>query len=327
MRRKRSFRFSGWTGLLGAFILGTVLGLQLLWWKWVNNPFDAGQGIVLRSLNPESQPTKETPKQESGEISEQSSEQRTTASLATSLAKGEAPTGEHSEGEDTRPSQGLSLSSEKCRWSEYSGEYSPTQRKVRKAHWSSIQTEFLQSKNLLAQWLQTKREELSQTQYHKMSYELSRLEIERPPYENEPDLAWRSVVLLTAQPGSKSLRFGMGFIELLQADPRRARFEMVRAIAKVWAPCALSVVGGSLLWQSLLNCLEVRSPVSCKEGSYSEHAWAVSTALAVALVPLSCRIPAVSLAQQRSCLSPVALSASGEKTSFLQLPALKGKEQ
>ncbi|NDD92723.1 hypothetical protein EBZ37_11615, partial [bacterium] len=170
-----------------------------------------------------------------------------------------------------------------CRYVEYKG-FGPVDTKITKGQWALVMDQFHDAKAKLLSWLVAHKAEFSVAQFELMEKQIKKLKIQRPPAEEEPDLAWRGVGVHTqARDGvDPILRVGGGVVTLVEQDPARARFEFVRWVAAAWSPCELSRVAGANPWGPMLSCLGV-SDSSCAAGSFSEAGWAVTTTVAASL--------------------------------------------
>jgi hypothetical protein len=80
---------------------------------------------------------------------------------------------------------------------------------------------------------------------------------------------------------------------------------MTRLVSQVWSPCELKAVHGGEPWTGIQACLGVSDSNACEPGSYSEGAWAVSTALAYGLDRPDCKLAAFEETSGASCLSMI----------------------
>ena len=85
---------------------------------------------------------------------------------------------------------------------------------------------------------------------------------------------------------------GGGYLGLLKHSPDRAGFELTRAVAQVWSPCALRSALGKGLWGKSIRCLTPQEPETCDVGTFSMQGWWISTALATLISPPGCEVPA-----------------------------------
>jgi hypothetical protein len=127
-----------------------------------------------------------------------------------------------------------------------------------------------------------------------MQERMAGLRIQRPPAKEEPDLAWRGVAVLTRDPEGRPLvRLGAGFPKLVKERRTRARFELARVMAQVWAPCELAAIKIESPWDPLLRCMKMNDSQGCAAESYSEAGWAVSSVLARKVAAPGCELPAL----------------------------------
>jgi hypothetical protein len=210
---------------------------------------------------------------------------------------------------------GAHVAGEFCERAELRGQ-SPGSTKVSKKDWAKVIEQFHGAKRDLAAWV--KAQDFPKPIASALEERVARLRIQRPPAQEEPDLAWRGIGAYTAGNATDGplLRVGGGFIRRVTDDPRRARFEMTRLVAQAWAPCELEKQKLTAVWSSLLGCLGAPAE-ACTDGSNSEAAWAVSTSVAYAVAPANCTVPAFADAKSASCLKawkPVTRRLASERT-------------
>lgn len=190
-----------------------------------------------------------------------------------------------------------------CLRVEYPGD-GPTLTRISASEWAGTTRLFYSAKGKLSKWLQSRRKELGAKPAELMAAQLRKLSLGRPPSREEPDLAWRGIgVLGHAAEGKPVVRLGGGFSYLVRHNPARAKFEMLRMVAQVWAPCELKRAEAGDPWSALSSCLGVSDSAACEPGSYSEAGWAVSTALAAALEDPGCKIPAFKDSSGSACVA------------------------
>ena len=197
-----------------------------------------------------------------------------------------------------------------CKYVEYRG-LGPQDTKVTKVEWSLVMDQFHDSKAKLLSWLGTHQKDFSDGQYQLLEKQVKKLKIQRPPAEEEPDLSWRGIGIYTqARDGvDPILRVGSGLIQLVEADPIRARFEMMRMVATAWSSCEIARVAGAdptlakNPFSPMLSCLGVVES-GCAAGGYSESAWALTTTVAASLATPSCKVGAFFEPQAAQCLDP-----------------------
>jgi hypothetical protein len=194
-----------------------------------------------------------------------------------------------------------------CQSIEYRGE-GPTRTKISKAEWARVITQFHAVKDDLLDWLDKHRKEFPDKLAEAMDQQVKRLKIQRPPATEEPDVAWRGIGVWTTNTHNEGvLRMGSGFVKLVVKQPSRARFELARLVAQSWAPCELERLGAGDAWAPLLKCLDVKDDNACGNGSYSEAGWAVSSALAAAVAPPGCTVPAFQPVATAACVKKIPL--------------------
>lgn len=191
-----------------------------------------------------------------------------------------------------------------CAPAEYRGT-SLEKTKVDSKEWSRVMDVFHGIKADYYGWLKDRKSQLSPTIFSNMDRIMHELKIQRAPVPEHPDLAWRGIGIFSNEAGTEPIiRLGGGFMYLLQSSPARARFELARLVAQVWSPCELSRFNAQETWNALLTCLDMKEPNACISGSFSEGAWAVSSALAsVVAPPPGCLLPAFKNEKNMACLN------------------------
>lgn len=197
-----------------------------------------------------------------------------------------------------------------CDSLEYAG-VGPEAPALTDEEWKGIEALFSEAKSGLEKWLSQGGNNLNKKVFSWMKGQLQSLELEKPPYKKDKDLAWRGVGVFSTEGDHGVVRLGSGFFELAKKDRDRAKFELTRLAAQVWSPCEVGKVeGGASTWNGLLECLQVHEEQgSCGAGTYSNSGWAVSTALASHVVPLKCAVPAFEKAVFQGCVDQIPLHA------------------
>lgn len=310
MRRKRE---SKWQYALVALGVGAIVfGLQYTIRKKFFNSADPDLAFVLKpsyfhsasdrgSLKKKTSTAALKPSQEAKkEDRRPASSRQSTPSLGSEGVK-----------EVFHPRRAVSVSSNSvCTSVEIPGR-GPERAGVSEEDWDKTLNLFREAKASLKKWLEKNRSDFEPQTYTVMEQQLDSLVIQRPPFLGEPDLAWRGIlVLYTAHLPRPIIRMGDGFVRLAVEDPQRARFEFARTSAQLWSPCELQRLSQSEgtsvnPWTPLLSCLGIRGQASCAPGSYSETGWAMSSALAVKVVPPGCEIPAFQGATYERCISDI----------------------
>jgi hypothetical protein len=190
---------------------------------------------------------------------------------------------------------------------------------VSNEEWAQVMGLFHDSKSGLQSWIVAHNAEFPGGLVKWMSEQVDNARIQRPPLAEEPDLNWRGIGVAT-RAGTVAdsvplIRVGGGFIKMVQAEPKRARFELTRLIAQAWNPCDMPT-GAHATWQPLLQCMGLKEQdwdykKSCAVGSQTEAAWAMSTAVAAVVSPPGCEIPAFKTASVGQCI---------KKTAWLAVP-------
>jgi hypothetical protein len=191
-----------------------------------------------------------------------------------------------------------------CRSSEFPGlgtEFS----KITPKAWARVLDEYHEAKAITLAWIAEERMsgnlEIELAEW--MDSQTRDIRIQRPPTAEEPDLSWRGVVAMSEDvKGDPLIRVGGGFLTLMDKDPRRARFELVRTISQTWSGCRLAQAKLKAPWKDYLSCMGVPAS-SCKAGSLGEDSWAVSTRVATQIASPGCRIPAFEEASASKCYS------------------------
>jgi len=192
-----------------------------------------------------------------------------------------------------------------CQSIEYRGD-GPRSARVTDLEWAVVTVLVDAAKDELLGWLEEHQSGFPDKTVVRMRLQLQNLAVERPPPQEEPDLAWRGIgVWTTDAQGRPAIRMGSGLVKLAAKDPRRAKFEITRLAAQSWAPCELQRAGADAAWAPLLRCLKVEEEGACGAESYSEPGWAVSSALAVILAGPGCTLPAFEDTASQNCLRKV----------------------
>ena len=186
------------------------------------------------------------------------------------------------------------------------------------SEWKSVVTLFEKSRGELRTWLKKQKNGVTERAREVMESQIASLKVERPA-NDEPDLAWRGTAVWNFDAkGTSVVRVGEGFAQMIKNQPKRAAFEMTRAIAQTWAPCELVRLNTPHPWIGALKCLGVTEQESCGVGSFSDAGWAVSTVVAKQVANPGCTIPALAGADVTQCLGngiPVAASNSANGTT------------
>lgn len=200
---------------------------------------------------------------------------------------------------------------EVCESIEYPGNASQ-RMSVSTSDWALVMKQFHDVKASYRKWLDSQSfvDEASQAFFRKRLFEVK---LQRPPVAEEPDLSWRGIGVFVSGT-DPVIRVGGGFVTLVKKDPARARFELARLIAQGVAPCELKAASLNPHWEALSSCLGVKDERACEPGSYSEAAWAVSTAVATQIESLSCVIPAFKDAATDQCLKSPERAVAGGKS-------------
>ena len=193
--------------------------------------------------------------------------------------------------------------------------------KLAQKSWMPLVEDFRLSKRKVVEWVKKHPEQFPVEKLAEISERVLDLQIQRPPTEDELDLAWRGMVVLSRLPdGKQLLRVGGGFLSLYARDPARARFELARAVALTLSPCELGKVDLANAWDKPLSCSKGFSKESCEVGSYSNASWLVASAVAVEAQPPGCRIRAVEKSGILDCLKT-------DSTAFVQKEEEKAPEE
>jgi hypothetical protein len=151
-------------------------------------------------------------------------------------------------------------------------------------------TYFESSKHSLQKWI-SENKSLSKEQASWMKERVRKLVMMTKPMDEEPDLSWRGIGVLTYDPrGNGVVQLGGGFAQLLRKDPERAKFEITRLAAQTWAPCQFQTTNHP--WSGFLTCMKINETMGCGSHEYSESGWAISSALAYQLSKPNCELPA-----------------------------------
>jgi hypothetical protein len=199
-----------------------------------------------------------------------------------------------------------------CQPIEYKGD-GPFNTKVTKEEWNQVMNQFHDVKDKLASWLEHHKKEFMDKTVAAMEQQVRRVEIERPPTSEEPDLNWRGVAVFTYDMANKPIiRVGGGFVKLATKEPQRARFELARLVAQSIAPCELQKIGADAAWEPLLKCMDVKEDNACGANTFSDAGWAVSSTLATLVAAPGCTLPAFATPEYGKCLKkpPLPLSTA-----------------
>ena len=189
-------------------------------------------------------------------------------------------------------SQAMSFDARTCGSPEFPGQ-SPEKIQITDARWSGANQLFERSKKDLLRWLIENHSRFSQDSASLMEHRLHVLRLEKPQPASEPDLAWRGIGIATEDGNGGLIRLSPGFIEQIERQPERARFEMVRLVAQDWSPCTLARDTRDNAWEPFLGCMGMeKTSEGCGTGQYSEAAWAVSSAIASVVAKPGCTVPA-----------------------------------
>lgn len=173
------------------------------------------------------------------------------------------------------------------------------------------------SKRDLMGWLFTQKANLPEPLAEYMQTSLSETGMKLPPVDFEPDLAYRALAAYTRDAqGQPTIAIGSRFLNILHSDPKRAQFEMTRAMAQSWSPCEIEAKGlAGHPWTAMLKCLGVSEEAGCLAGNYSETGWAVSSTLAAYVHAPGCALPAFKDKDAIQCLGamPLPLSMTAQK--------------
>ncbi len=213
-----------------------------------------------------------------------------------------------------------------CGSPEFPGQHSENLR-ITQDQWSDANLLFSRTKKDLLSWLIENHSRFSQDSTSLMEHRLHVLRLEKPQLTSEPDLAWRGIGIATQDQNGGVIRVAPGFIELMQRQPERARFEMVRLMAQDWSPCMLARDTRDPAWEPFLACMGMeKSSDGCGKNQYSEAAWAVSSALATVISRPGCTLPAFADRGGQHCVVKYVLPPSGQ-TSVRGLAQAKADQE
>ena len=170
--------------------------------------------------------------------------------------------------------------------------------------WLPLVEDFRAAKRKVVAWIKKHPEQFPEERFKVLSERILELQIQRPPSEEEPDLAWRGTVVMSRFPDGKPLlRVGGGFLTLHQKDPKRAQFELARAVSFLLSPCELKGMGYADVWEQTLTCAQGVPSETCDLGSVSQQAWLVASAVAQEVQPAGCQVRAVEASGFLGCLA------------------------
>lgn len=169
--------------------------------------------------------------------------------------------------------------------------------------WLRLQEDFRLARGELVEWLHQNGELFTPEQMARMESEIRDTRLTPPLSQVEPDLGHRGIVAWSwPGDGGAQVVAGDGFLKLHQKNRVRAKFELVRALAQTWAPCAAPGLRAAA-WDGMLKCLGLAdAQAGCTAGAVSETAWASSTAVAALVSPPGCEVPAFQGEKNRACL-------------------------
>jgi hypothetical protein len=171
--------------------------------------------------------------------------------------------------------------------------------------WAKVMKQFHRSKRLLNSWLDQSSSRYSKQTVQFMRNKVKKMRVVRPPYIEDPDLAWRGIgVVLKSEKGQHFLRLGTGFVRMILQEPNRALCEMTRMVAQVWAPFEFESSKIETPWGSLLKCFDISD-----QDANLEKGWAVSSSLAAVLSPPDCTLPVFKEIEKRVCVESSLQSA------------------
>jgi hypothetical protein len=197
-----------------------------------------------------------------------------------------------------------------CTAEEFPGK-GPDAAHISQKDWESVMEQFHFAKASLSSWLKNHKKQFSEKTYQWMNAQIADARLQRPPSEDEPDVAWRGILVpgvekSEAGQSTPVIRVGGGFVKLIAAQPARARFELSRILAQSWAPCSIHQVDPTSPWKDFLTCMnmegEADAAKACVHHSYSEAGWAVSSAIAAVAAPPGCRVPAFAGETTSACM-------------------------
>jgi hypothetical protein len=169
-----------------------------------------------------------------------------------------------------------------------------------------VEQAFAAAKVDLLRWLDRNHKNFRPYSFETLREQVQQLELRVPTSNDDPDLRWRGIGVWTREAGgSPILRVGPGFATLVERDPERARFELIRLAALGWAPCELARVGARP-WGAYLQCMGIaETDRGCGVGNYSEAGWAVSSAVATMVAKGTkspgCTLPAFAEPARAGC--------------------------
>lgn len=199
--------------------------------------------------------------------------------------------------------------------------------------WSTLNSLFVDARDHLLSWLEQNRAHFNEKTFASMREQVASVRLEKESLAAEADLGWRGIgVWMRDAQGAVSLKVGSGFTTLAQKDSARAKFELVRLLAQLWAPCELERQKIQMPWTAFLNCMDFPpSALGCGPGGYSEAGWAVSSAVAIQVSPPGCRIPAFTEPGHAACpkdaLMPLLRNSTRSTAEKTKAPGVKTARQ
>lgn len=167
---------------------------------------------------------------------------------------------------------------------------------------------FEDSQARLLLWLKRNENQFSHSDQMRMKKRVEEARLNWASQEHLPDLMWREIVIWNESHSEDQVEVTVSprFEKLIRLQPRRAQFEMTRALAQSWAPCQMHPDQPVTIWTEYLNCMGMIDSGSCHFTSYSEAGWAISSALASVVAGPGCVLPAFTTGMRLSCLKKVA---------------------
>ena len=185
------------------------------------------------------------------------------------------------------------------------------------AEWSETISVYQEVKAQLVDWVHAHSKALGKEKVATLESLIRETRVERPPNVDEPDLAYRGMILLTHdQHDVPVLRMGPGFLKMAREHSARARFELARAMVQAWSPCDPKIAG---IFEKFSSCMGWTPNSQCTGTVSSELAWAVSSWVAAQAVPPGCQIAGLKEHQFVSCSDRLpAAERATEKTAALE---------
>lgn len=181
---------------------------------------------------------------------------------------------------------------------------------------AALKNNFEQAQAQVLEWVVKHRQLLGDSLYQWASNTIPSVDLTPSDAKTWPDLEWRGILVYDRdQRDRPRLIWGKKFLQIQHRDPQFARFEMIRTLVQIFAPCEIyhqSQSGRELAsvpaaqsrqWDGLLGCMAIESPIQnqCDTRAAFESTWAFSTFVAQSISPLQCQVPGIVVKETAAC--------------------------